>query len=215
MITGGRKLLLVIDLKYWKSDMRVLLTLFCCFSMVSCSSIDKAKMQSILVETPYADGAKCRVTDNKGNKGLVNKTPSTVTVREGHPPLVVICEKKGYKNTHVMIDAEDTKVRQTNELIEEIAGMIEDPYAAYATQYPDTITVWMEPDKWESEDVMRQWAFDKKLYEDKQFERQKEKREAEERHIKELELEIKLRQEQERQDGSGDKNDKEIVPGIN
>lgn len=153
-------------------------------------SLQIANTHNILIQTPHVEGAECRVSDKGGRKWNLWETPGTVAVQEGHPPLVVICAKKGFKtsvltiNEHkeelLTIDGQRIDVsiygdfptkfpRLIPTAIKESAGFVQDPTGHISTTYPNTITVWMEPKKWESEEQMREWAFDREVEDRAQF----------------------------------------------
>lgn len=167
--------------------MKYLTLLFILLLSACASAIDSgfaARNQNILVETPMVTGAKCTVTDRRGFTWNVYKTPNTVTVQEGHPPLTVICKKKGYKTTTqqigefkeelLTIDGERVSMgiydqfptkapRLVPGALKEAAGFALDPFGSVSTKYPDKISIWMEAENWESEDKMRMWAYEKEI----------------------------------------------------
>jgi|GEM_PF-6849584 len=179
----------------------------------SCSTLESLKSsnnQNILIETPHVEGAECNLSDKTGRKWRIFDTPSTVAIQEGHPPLVIICTKKGFKtsvltiNEHkeelLTIDGKHIDVsiygdfptkfpRLIPAAIKETAGFVQDPTGSISTTYPNKIIVWMEPKKWESEEQMREWAFDREVEDRAEFiseqdakltdEQRKEKRRAE------------------------------------
>jgi hypothetical protein len=161
--------------------------------LVGCSAIDNmrlARTQNILVQTPHADGAKCVITDALGRKWKAKKTPVSVAVEDGHSPLQVICTKTGYKTTvltvseqkeelltidgkRVTMNAYDqfpTKApRLIPTAIKEASSFVIDPTGQISTKYPNEISVWMEKDKWESEEEMRKWAYEKEVWQNEQY----------------------------------------------
>lgn len=169
--------------------MRIFLLISVFFLLNACgSAIDAAKRartQSILINTPHADGSKCVLTDGIGRKWYVTKTPNTVNVEDGHSPLHVVCRKKGYKNTTttinerkqelLTIDGERVTVglyqqfptkapRLVPTVLKESASIFLDPTGNYSTEYPREITVWMEPERFKSEEAMIAWAYDKEIW---------------------------------------------------
>ncbi len=147
----------------------------------SCALVQKmtedAKWQSITVVTPMADEAKCSITDVRGNKYKVNKTPATVTVRQGFSPLTLICKKTGYK-TEIAYLEDDIVAQSTINLPDEVAGIVSNPYARVGTEFPREVAVWMEPERWRSEEHMRDWAFERSLYEHQLYLLEQKKLEA-------------------------------------
>ncbi len=164
------------------------------FLVTGCvSAINSAKLartQNILVQTPFADGAKCKITDARGVSWRARRTPISVAVLEGHSPLHVVCRKKGFKNTTLTVrehkeelltidgervtlglyDQFTTKApRLFPTVVKEATGIILDPLGNLSTKYPEEIVVWMEPLKWDSEEQMREWAFEKRVWENQQM----------------------------------------------
>jgi hypothetical protein len=169
--------------------MRSSIMLLSILLLVGCgSAIETVKLsrtQNILVQTPLADGAKCTLTDATGRKWKVRSTPGNVAVADGHSPLQVICTKDGYKNTvetvkefkeelltidgkRVTMNAYDqfpTKApRLIPTAIKEASSFVIDPTGNISTKYPNEITIWMEPNTWESEKAMREWAYEKSVW---------------------------------------------------
>lgn len=153
-------------------------------------SLQIANTQNLLIQTPNVDGAECRLSDKGGRKWNLWETPGTVAVQEGHAPLVIICSKKGFKtsvltiNEHkeelLTIDGQRIDVsvygdfptkfpRLVPAAIKETAGFMQDPTGSLSTTYPNSVLVWMEPKKWESEEQMRAWAFDREVADRAEF----------------------------------------------
>lgn len=185
------------------------------FLLAGCGSImesvQNANTQNILIQTPRVEGAECRVSDGMGRKWNVWETPGAVAVQEGHPPLVIVCSKKGFKKSVLTINEKKEEIltidgkrvdfsifgdfptkfpRLIPAAIRETAGFVQDPTGSISTEYPNTITVWMEPKAWESEEQMREWAFDREVQNradfnsDEEFRLSEEKRKADRRAAK-------------------------------
>lgn len=180
--------------------MRFLFLVVLLFSVSACveslsESVERVKRQTILVQTPHVLDAKCRLTDRKGYRWRVENTPNVVTVRNGHSPLTVICTRDGYKKTIVQIEEENVNFENYPGFFEEVSALLQDPYANIATKYPNEIYVWMEPHQWQSDAKMREWAYEKQIYERQQA-AIIEKREAEERRLKELEIKLRAKHQE-------------------
>jgi hypothetical protein len=161
--------------------------------LVGCSAYEAAilaRTQTILVKTPHAEGAKCTITDARGRSWRVRKTPESVAVEDGHSPLHVVCKKRGHKTTTLTVgeikeelltidgkrvsagiyDQFPTKMpRLIPTAIKEASSFVLDPTGNVSTKYPDEITVWMEPEKWESEKQMIAWAYDREIEGNRDF----------------------------------------------
>ena len=173
----------------YKYIMRAFLIIFLTLSLTACyptlDAIKRARTQNIMVVTPHADGAKCTITDAIGRKWRVRNTPNSVNVQEGHSPLKFVCRKTGYKTTvntiseHkqelLTIDGERVTLgiyqqfptkspRLIPSLVKETAGFAIDPTGNLSTKYPNEVTIWMEPNEFESDEAMIAWAYDKEIW---------------------------------------------------
>lgn len=162
------------------------------FLLSGCVEVERIKQQSIVLRTPHVTDAKCVLSDKRGTAWKVKKTPGVVTVRAGNAPLNIVCEKKGYRKTIKSVEEERVNFRNYPGFLEEVSGFVQDPFSNIATKYPDEIAVWMEPLQWESEEAMREWAYDKNIYE-KQQEAIRIAREEEERRLREMEIELRTK----------------------
>ena len=125
-----------------------------------------SKKQSLTVVTPLAVGAECEIADVVGHKYKVKSTPSVVVVRQGFSPLTFICKKKGYETEIAYLD-DDRIAQSTMNLPDELGGLLDNPRARVATEFPREIAIWLKPVKWTSEKQMQDWAFEKSLYDHK------------------------------------------------
>ncbi len=128
----------------------------------------ESKRQSLTVVTPLAVGAECEITDVVGHKYKVKSTPSVVVVRQGFSPLTFICKKSGYKTEIAYLD-DDRIAQSTMNLPDELGGLLDNPRARVATEFPREIAVWLQPVQWKSEKHMQDWAFEKSLYDHKLY----------------------------------------------
>lgn len=156
------------------------------FGCSAAQTVQMARTQNILIRTPHVEGAKCTINDGLGRKWKVRKTPGNVSVQDGHPPLQVICRKKGYHTSISTIDEHKqelltidgkritiglyqkfpaTKIpRLIPTAIKEASGFLLDPTGSVSTKFPNEITMWMEPKNWNSEKDMRKWAYEKQIW---------------------------------------------------
>jgi hypothetical protein len=185
-----------------------------------CSTMESLKSsntQNILVETPRVEGAECKLTDKSGRKWNLWETPGTVAIQEGHPPLVIICTKKGFKTSILTVNEHKEELltidgkridlsiygdfptkfpRLIPSAIKETAGFVQDPTGSISTTYPNKLVVWMEPKKWESEEQMREWAFDRQVQDSSDFIDAQDAKVADEKR-KEVRREDKKKREEE------------------
>lgn len=136
-----------------------------------------AKKQSLTVVAPMAEGTSCDITDSRGNKYFIEETPDVVVIRQGFSPLTFICKKEGYKTEITYLD-DDRIAQSTMNLPDEMVGMVANPYARVATEFPREFAVWMQPLRWESKQHMRDWAFERSLYDHKLYLLEQKKLEA-------------------------------------
>jgi len=162
-------------------------------SLVGCTAFETARLartQTILIKTPHAEGAKCTLTDARGRSWRVRKTPASIAVEDGHSPLHVVCKKRGHKTTAITvremkeelltIDGERVTMgiydqfpnkmpRLIPAALKEASSFVIDPIGNISTKYPEEVTVWMEPDMWESKEQMIAWAYDREIEGNREF----------------------------------------------
>lgn len=155
--------------------------------------LSEVKSQNITVRTPMAEDARCVFTDQKGHRWRVLATPGTVVVKPGHGPLTAICEKFGYKKSVSFVN-EEPVVLDYMDMLEEGIGVAMDPSATVSKRFPKEIVIWMEPKEWKSEEHLRTWALEKRLYENQQAALRKAQQ-ADRQRIEKRELEIRAEKE--------------------
>ncbi len=173
--------------------MRINILVFIFLVVNACSAVDSlqtANIENILIDTPHVEGAECEVSDGTGRKWHVWETPGTTAIQGNHPPLTIICTKKGFKKSVLVVDEHKEELltidgkrvdltifnqfptkapRLIPTAIKATAGFVQDPTGNVSTKYPNQITVWMEPKQWESEEQMRAWAFDRDIAENAEY----------------------------------------------
>lgn len=142
------------------------------FIMASCSPVVSERDQYIRVSTPKTENAKCRLEDKRGFWWRV-RSPETIKVDKGYPPLTIICQKLGYHTTTVQITDRYTPEMVSDFFADKI-GYVLPAYQHSSNQYPYDIKVWMRPiafettaerDQWEREFAQYRQEEDQKLYE--------------------------------------------------
>lgn len=130
----------------------------------SCSTVINGLQQEILVETPYAVGAKCWLRDAAGRQTLVSQTPKTVYIIVGDEPLTVSCTHHGFKDTVVTVDQrfELDKSHFGNVFTGGPLSLVVDMTTGAGYHYPSRMIVWMEPLAWDSEASRQSWLLDQK-----------------------------------------------------
>lgn len=104
-----------------------------------CASIVSGQNQSVSVITPPIDGAKCKLTNDKGEWYLA-ETPGSVTVRRAYGALTVACDKNDYKGL-TTVESSTKGMAFGNVLFGGVIGAGVDVGTGAAYDYPTTITV--------------------------------------------------------------------------
>lgn len=136
-------------------------------SVTGCSTITTGTTQNLTVTTPRVDGATCDLTDSKGGKWFIKDTPNTVTVRKGDGPMTIICKKDGYKTNTLMLEEGFHGATLGNVLLGGGIGIFVDIASGAAQKYPDQVVMWLEPEKWDSEEEKAAWEAEKAEYQKK------------------------------------------------
>ncbi|NGZ29208.1 MAG: hypothetical protein G8345_20265 [Magnetococcales bacterium] len=119
-----------------------------------CGMMVKFKAEEIQLLTPEVSGANCEITDKRGRKWQVESTPAAVTVSAGASPLSVICQRRGYKPTVVLVESMNFW-RRNDQL--PLSGATFGEAAGQGRYYPQVIEVWMEHSVWKEEDEKKAW----------------------------------------------------------
>ena len=80
----------------------LMLCMVCALS--GCASIVSGVNQSVSVDTPPVEGAKCSLQNSKG-KWFVPKTPGSVTVQRSYGDLNLHCDKEGYPSVDQKVES--------------------------------------------------------------------------------------------------------------
>jgi membrane-associated protease RseP (regulator of RpoE activity) len=122
---------------------RLLLLAALTLGLQGCASIVSGTMQSVSVETPGCDGARCEITNDKG-KWFVPSTPGSVTVGRSYNNLQVVCTKGGVTSTPVSAASATKGMAFGNILFGGVIGAGVDVSSGAAYDYPQTISVPMQ-----------------------------------------------------------------------
>lgn len=134
----------------------------------ACATIVEGRHQIVTVETPLAEGAACELKDNVEHVWKINGTPGSVEVTRGDGPMLVTCTKEGYEKESIAVDETIEAMAVGNVLLGGGVGIVIDAVSGAGQTYPDKITVWMKPEKWESETQKTEWMAAKAKYEEEQ-----------------------------------------------
>ncbi len=141
-----------------------------------CATIVSGTSQSITVDVVNAENASCRGIDKRGRKYHWPQTPTATTVHKGDGPIVLTCEKKGFKKTTHTFDENMTSATLGNVILGGGIGIFVDIASGAAQEYPSKVSVIMEPRDSAPEHVKRKYQELKKEMLQK-LEREKEKEE--------------------------------------
>jgi len=128
-----------------------------------CATVTTGTGQTIKVVTEKdVNGARCELIDQKGGTWLVESTPGEVKVNKGDGPMTVACSREGYLDSSSLVDESVTGATYGNILLGGAIGVAVDAASGAAQHYPDVITVWMEPEQWESLEERIAWLKEKR-----------------------------------------------------
>lgn len=147
-----------------KSNLLLSLSLAACLG--ACSTITTGTTQPLTVETPYAEGAACSLTDSKGATWRVQETPQTVEVTKGDGPMTIACEKSGFKDGKTVMQEGFAGATLGNVILGGGIGIIVDAASGAAQEYPDKVSVWLEPKSFASTSEREKWFDAKAAYEE-------------------------------------------------
>lgn len=134
-------------------------------TMTGCATVVSGTQQSVFIDTPYVEGAECKLQDSKHGNWYLPATPGAVTVLKGNGPMNVICKKTGYQTATVSADDEFAGATLGNIILGGGIGVFVDAASGAAQKYPDKIIVWMKPNKWASNKQREEWEAAKASYE--------------------------------------------------
>lgn len=113
--------------------------------IAACATLTTGTSQSILVDVLNAPGAQCQGVDSRGRTYVWGNTPSTTTVHKGDGPVILTCEKDGFKKTVKEFDEEVAGATLGNLLIGGGIGLAVDIASGAAQEYPSRVHLVMEP----------------------------------------------------------------------
>jgi len=117
-------------------------------ALSGCASIVDGTNQSLSVATtsPRGDvsGASCALSSNKGTWFV--ETPGTVTVHRGYDPLNIKCTKDGYQPAIQTAQSSTKPMAFGNVVFGGVIGAGVDMGTGAAYDYPQMVTVMMQPD---------------------------------------------------------------------
>ena len=129
--------------------------------------------QTIEIETPGADGAKCSLIDSGDAARHLNSSPGQVTMPSGDGPFTISCGKQGFQTASAVFDEHLNPEFFLNILIGGVPGFYIDTFSGAAQKYPGKIVVWLRPIEFASPTEEREWMAKRAAYEKQLMERMK------------------------------------------
>ena len=159
--------------------MRILLTACCLLLASGCATLVSGTSQSILVDVINAKGASCSGIDKRGKQYHWVNTPSATTVHKGDGPMVLTCEKNGFKKTTHSFDETLVGATLGNIILGGGIGILVDAVSGAAQEYPSKVSVIMEPEDSAPDAIKKQYQELKKEL----AEKMKKEKEAEQKEV--------------------------------
>jgi len=130
-----------------------------------CATITSGTSQNLTIVTEKEiAGAECKLTDKHGASWYLPTTPGSVTVKKGDGPMTIICKKNGYKPGVLVVEKTLTGATFGNIILGGGIGIFVDAVSGAAQQYPDKITLWLEPEAWNTEEERLAWIKEKEAF---------------------------------------------------
>ena len=165
--------------------MKSLLFALIAIILSGCATITTGTTQSILVDTFNAHGANCKGVDSKGREYYWPNTPSSTTVQKGDAPMVLTCQKPGFKKTVHIVDETFAGATLGNIILGGGVGILVDSVSGAAQKYPNVVKFPMEPDESAPQEVKTTYQNIKaKLAKEKEFEKNESELEGDVYEIK-------------------------------
>ncbi len=136
--------------------------------LAGCSTITTGTTQLFGVDTPYADGASCELKDSRGSMWNIAATPGTAEVTKGDGPMTVSCNKAGFKSASIQVEEGLAGMTFGNVLLGGGIGIVVDSVSGAAQEYPDRVTVWLEPESFANAEEEAEWRGAKEAFEAEQ-----------------------------------------------
>lgn len=113
------------------------------------------------------------MVDSKGARWTISGTPETREITKGDGPLTVTCSKSGYKTTSIDVAEGFAGATLGNVILGGGVGLIVDAASGAAQEYPDKVTIWMEPNSFSSAAAKDAWFAEKEAFEAEQLAKKK------------------------------------------
>ena len=145
-------------------------------TLAGCATILTGTTQSLFVDTMNVSGASCKGVDNNGREYYWLNTPSATSVQKGDAPLVITCEKPGFKKTVYTVDETVHGATFANIILGGGVGIFVDIASGAAQKYPGTVRFPMEPDDAASQEAKDAYQKAKQQLEEEQKKKAEEEK---------------------------------------
>jgi hypothetical protein len=134
-------------------------------ALSGCGFILSGPTQTIDIETPGADGAKCTLIDAVDAARHLNASPGQVTMPSGDGPFTISCGKQGFQTASASFDEHLNPEFYLNIINGGVPGFYIDGMSGAAQKYPEKIVVWLRPNTFASPTEEREWLAKRSAYE--------------------------------------------------
>ncbi len=115
----------------------------------ACATIVDGTSQDISVTT-VPGGATCEFERVGSVVGLIDATPGTIHVSKSKDSIVVTCTKEGHLSATEVVSSDFGGTTLGNILLGGVVGVVIDASSGANNKYPDTISLALPPEKFES-----------------------------------------------------------------
>ncbi|MDP6426725.1 MAG: hypothetical protein QGH73_11415 [Rhodospirillales bacterium] len=142
-------------------------------ALPGCAFMLSGPAQTIEIETPRAEGARCTLIDSDDAARHLDSTPGQVTVPSGDGPFTISCGKAGFQTALASFDESLNPDVYWNLFNGIVPGLYIDSLSGAAQKYPEKIVVWLRPNRFASPTEEREWHNAKGNYEKRLKEKMK------------------------------------------
>ena len=134
------------------------------FALSGCAFALSGPTQTIEIETPGAEGARCTLVDSVDAARHLDSSPGQVTVPSGDGPFIITCGKQGFQTTSASFDENLNPEVFWNFFNGTVPGFYIDAMSGAAQKYPEKIVIWLRPNKFASASEEREWLAKQAAY---------------------------------------------------
>ena len=127
----------------------------------ACSTIVEGTDQPVTIITQPA-GAICTLERGGTSVAVVNPTPGTVQIDKSQDNIAILCSREEHQDSHAVLSSTFQSTTFGNILLGGFIGVAIDASSGAMNKYPDSITIVLVPESFESE-VARDAFFDSRI----------------------------------------------------